>query len=279
MRSSGTIFRQVEAATDPKDGFGGIHIFIATESENDRFLLLQILKHLGLEVLLPELQTGIFRFPPLQRSDLVICDIDGAAGHGALRDLAVASERPVLIALASRLSEQEERRLRQEGADAVLGKPVMDPDALAETLARLTGRPLSQAESVRNVDGKSVATEPTDDIRGELDGLLELAGSQHADELITQIGLDLDRTWELLSSAITCGKLAEIRAQTHILIALAGTTGAHGLKRAAERLNAAAHHADLLAISAQAHRVETGLAELRAEVRRYAARTSVGSEQ
>ncbi len=265
-RSSGTKYRQVEAATDPKDGFGGLHIFIATDSANDRFLLLQLLKHLGLDVGLFELQDGAFRIPPLRRGNIVLCDTDGAAGQQALRDMAVAPDRPALIALTSGPSELDKRRLRQDGADAVLVKPVMDVDALAAVLGRWAGQALAPALPDEESGAADTEGETPDDIRGELAALRELAGPQHAQELLDQLGLDLDRTFEQLQAAVRQDNLDEIRAQTHILIALAGTTGAHRLKRAAERLNAQAHGGDLAAVSAQAKRVEAGLAALREEV-------------
>ena len=77
-----------------------------------------------------------------------------------------------------------------------------------------------------------------------LSRLLTLAGPVVADELLTRLDQDLDRVARTLSLALAQGDLPAVRAQTHVLIGLAGTIGALALEADARALNAAAHLPD-----------------------------------
>ena len=77
-----------------------------------------------------------------------------------------------------------------------------------------------------------------------LSRLLTLAGPVVADELLTRLDQDLDRVARTLSLALAQGDLPAVRAQTHVLIGLAGTIGALALEADARALNAAAHLSD-----------------------------------
>ena len=74
--------------------------------------------------------------------------------------------------------------------------------------------------------------------------LLEIAGPDTAGELVDRLHLDLRHTRERLDEAMAAADWAEVRAQTHVLVSLAGTVGASELQRMAEALNAAAHLRD-----------------------------------
>lgn len=74
--------------------------------------------------------------------------------------------------------------------------------------------------------------------------LLEIAGPDTASELIHRLHLDLRHTRERLDEAMAAADWAEVRAQTHVLVSLAGTVGAAELQRLSEALNAAAHLRD-----------------------------------
>ena len=77
-----------------------------------------------------------------------------------------------------------------------------------------------------------------------LSRLLTLAGPVVADELLTRLDQDLDRVARTLSLALAQGDLPAVRAQTHVLIGLAGTIGALALEADARALKAAAHLPD-----------------------------------
>lgn len=71
--------------------------------------------------------------------------------------------------------------------------------------------------------------------------LIEIAGVDSAQELIERLLSDLRQVERGLLRGLAEPSTAEIRAQTHVLVALAGAVGATGLQHLAEALNAAAH--------------------------------------
>lgn len=92
------------------------------------------------------------------------------------------------------------------------------------------------------------------DILGDstaLRDLLAMAGPETAPRILRQMHSDLTACAALLAPALATDERAMIRAQTHVLIALAGTIGAMRLHARAIDLNAAAHADDAAAITAQ----------------------------
>jgi HPt (histidine-containing phosphotransfer) domain-containing protein len=71
--------------------------------------------------------------------------------------------------------------------------------------------------------------------------LMELAGAEAAQDLLERLAEDLARVERGLTRALAGPDPAEVRSETHVLIALAGAVGATPLQRLAEALNAAAH--------------------------------------
>ncbi|AWB49359.1 hypothetical protein HYN69_13380 [Gemmobacter aquarius] len=79
---------------------------------------------------------------------------------------------------------------------------------------------------------------------GTLRDILMLAGPDIAPRLLAQITADLTQTANQLRPALAQRDWPLIRAQTHVLISVAGTIGAMGLHAEACRLNTAAHLRD-----------------------------------
>jgi HPt (histidine-containing phosphotransfer) domain-containing protein len=73
--------------------------------------------------------------------------------------------------------------------------------------------------------------------------LMELAGPEGAQELLDRLDEDLRQVERGLARGLAEPNVAEVRAQTHVLVALAGAVGATALQRLAEALNGAAHGA------------------------------------
>ncbi len=74
--------------------------------------------------------------------------------------------------------------------------------------------------------------------------ILAMAGPDTEMRILHQMHSDLTATAALIGPAIATADIPTIRAQTHVLIALAGTIGAMRLHGLAIDLNAAAHADD-----------------------------------
>ena len=92
--------------------------------------------------------------------------------------------------------------------------------------------------------------------------LIELAGPLHTAELLMHLDQDLTRVAQDLAKAVQTSDLGIIRAQTHILITLAGSVGAIGLEEDARILNQIANEASALIPPAAAEPVRQGLDQL-----------------
>lgn len=100
-----------------------------------------------------------------------------------------------------------------------------------------------------------MTTPDPQDILGDstaLRDLLRMAGPETAPRILRQMHSDLTDCATLLAPALATGDRIAIRAQTHVLIALAGTIGAMRLHALAIDLNAAAHAEDAAAIARHA---------------------------
>ncbi|MBK5926959.1 hypothetical protein [Rhodobaculum claviforme] len=163
--------------------------------------------------------------------DLVLLahDLDGAEAEAArvltaIRAQAGAPGRAPVLGLGPWAAG--------EGLDAVV--PVAAPGPIGAALVRVR----AQADAALVAD---CAQEPVVDAE-RYGRLIEMAGADAARELLERLGEDLDSVSRGLVRALADGpSMAEIRAQTHVLISLAGAVGADPLQRLAEALNAAAN--------------------------------------
>lgn len=126
--------------------------------------------------------------------------------------------------LAAALERIDGSRLDVEGRAAL---------QTARAAARVLVRGLGPAEPEPLVD------------RERYRRLIEIAGPEGAQELLERLREDLRQVERGLARALAgaAPALSEVRAQTHVLVSLAGAVGAVPLQRLAEALNAAAHEA------------------------------------
>lgn len=80
--------------------------------------------------------------------------------------------------------------------------------------------------------------------RSTFDRLIEVAGPDSALELLDRLAADLGKCERSLGAGLGDQDSLAVRAETHVLIALAGAVGAVRLQTLAEVLNAAAHRHD-----------------------------------
>ena len=118
-----------------------------------------------------------------------------------------------------------------------------------------------EAPPDRGAATADVVHDPSVD-RARFDRLMEIAGSEGAQELLERLHEDLLRVERGLRSGLADGDLAEVRAQTHVLVALAGAVGATALQHLAEAMNDAAHRGAQDEIDATGAGVLDGLAAL-----------------
>jgi HPt (histidine-containing phosphotransfer) domain-containing protein len=97
--------------------------------------------------------------------------------------------------------------------------------------------------------------------------LLELVGPTEAPALLSQLDQDLSDCARQIRTASGVPDWTVLREASHVLISLAGSTGAHALQAMAEALNAAAHARNSAALTGLLGQLEPDLARLIALVR------------
>lgn len=168
--------------------------------------------------------------------DLAVIDADltetpGARVIAALRRHAPPLGRVPVLGLCREGAEAARQSLRREGADFTMSSPVTDIFALAAALSGI----IEAAQNEAAVPDRLLLDFDC------YQRLLEIAGEDGAQELLDRLLEDLQQVDRGLERALSEQNPAEIRTQTHVLIALAGAVGADTLQGQAEQLNAAAH--------------------------------------
>lgn len=173
-------------------------------------------------------------------------------------------DRPPVLVVTSHAEPGRIRTLTRAGACRVLTKPVLDLDRLGKLLVEVMD------ERAPLPDPSAIQTPGGDDL-SSLHRLARMAGPEAAQELFEKLGEDLQTVRTGLADAARNKDIAGIRRHSHVLIALAGTAGAHGLHDDAVRLNGLAHaDAPNERLFALAHMLDKATEELHRAVRAMA---------
>lgn len=186
---------------------------------------------------------------PRVAPDLLVVDatMPGLSGAQVIR---VLRERPgalggtPALAMTADISTQRHDELIAAGASRVVTKP-LPPDA---ELLRIAERLIAgRAAPPPSVPAPAHATPPLPD-PGEtlfdpepLRRVCALADAETAQEILDRLVLDLSETLSRIEAAGDGAEGADLRAATHVLIALSGTAGAMRLLQRTQALNHALH--------------------------------------
>lgn len=229
-------------------------VLLAEDSPTNQLLLRRMLETLGAEVTVAG--DGVEAVQAFDREtfDLALIDIEmpRLSGIDVIRALRASGGRqariPVLAVTAYVLRANREA-IYAAGADAIVAKPVGGIEAFGAAIARVLARS-SPAEG--DPDPAEPGVEAPVMVAQQFDRLMEVAGAEAAPELLRRLIEDLRHVERQLHLALADPDWSEIRAQTHVLIALAGAVGALRLQHRSEALNAAAHRRDGAALAEQA---------------------------
>ncbi|MES2432504.1 MAG: ATP-binding protein [Pseudomonadota bacterium] len=209
-------------------------LLIADDSETGRLLLTKLLSSQGAQVTaavdglqaIDRLQDGSF--------DALLVDIEMPQMSGLevirhIRSQTGALARLPILAITAYQLRANKAAILASGADGLLCKPVLDAQNLAETLVQVLRRNIAADYAAPQIDP------------GQFQELLQMAGPQMAAELLDHLQKDLRATERGLLAASHGPDWLEVRRQTHVMIALAGTAGATFLHQLAQAINTLAH--------------------------------------
>lgn len=239
-----------------------VRVLLADDSLTNQAVIGAMLSAMGAEYEVAGDGVEAMNLLDQQRFDLVLLDIEMPRLSG-LEVLRLIRAQPNLsaqipiVAITAYVLRANREAIYAAGADGILAKPVQSIDAFGQAIRRALGRnaPYQPEASASGIDGPDLE-------RGRFDHLITIAGPVAARELLTRLETDLRRVERGLVAAFAGPDLAEIRGQTHVLIALAGAVGAASLQSLAEALNEAAHQADTARLAAMSARALTLLDRL-----------------
>ncbi|MCB2151343.1 MAG: response regulator, partial [Rhodobacteraceae bacterium] len=171
--------------------------------------------------------------------DLALIDIEMPRMSGievirTLRTMTLANRKMPVIAVTAYVMRANRDAIYAAGADAILPKPL----PAIEVFGKAISDALCRTGSLR---GEQAPPPPPEMNRATFDRLIAIAGPEATNELLDRLDLDLRQARTGLMSGIEAQDRNAIRAQTHVLIALAGAVGAERLQSLAQTLNEQAH--------------------------------------
>lgn len=220
-------------------------VLVAEDNQTNQLLIRQMLETLGADCdIAPDGQAAL---ELLKRKpfNLALIDIEmpRLSGLDLIRTLrrwdGDAAGLPVLAVTAYVLSANR-AEIYEAGADGILAKPIMSLESFGQAIAGVMRKP---AAAPRAGSAAPLREPPFNPLH--LNRLLALAGIDSAQELLRRLRQDFEAVRQGLVRGLEDQDVALIRAQTHVLISLAGAIGADCLQGRAGEINAAANAGDM----------------------------------
>lgn len=248
-------------------------ILVAEDNETNQLLVRQMLDAMDAEMILA--RDGQEALDQLARRqvDIALIDIEmpKLSGIEVMQHLrATPGFDTPLVALTAYVMRENREAIYAAGADGVIAKPIRSVTAFGQAIRRHVDRRAP-------VQGPQQPQDPASALIGALDrnrfeSILQAAGPSGRDELLSHLLQDLRSVQDALHRAVEENDTATTRAQSHILMSLAGAIGADRLQVMAEALNAAAHKNRLAEARTLVRSCDEALAILITQVDRRAKR-------
>ena len=218
-----------------------VKVLLAEDSETNQLLVGRMLARLGAEYEVAADGVEALNWLDRESFDLALIDIEmpRLSGIEVIRALrargGVQAAMPVIAVTAYVLRANREA-IYAAGADRILAKPIGGLAAFAHALAEALGQ-----EGALPAPGTEGEAEPAAMDHDRFHHLIDIAGPSGSAELLRRLQTDLGVVERGLVHGLAGSDWAEIRAQSHVLIALSGAVGADRLMQLARALNTAVH--------------------------------------
>ena len=255
--------RPAPAPSRPQPGLpdlSHLKILLAEDNPTNQLVATQMLKKMNARV--ETAADGVEAMACFERGDynlgLIDIEMPRKSGLEVLREMRARGDEKAgmtLLALTAYVLPEHQERITAAGADGIIAKPLTDIAAFGNAILVYTGGGGATAPS---------APQPgSPDANIDLNiynGLKKIIGKDSMLELLGKVQSDLSDVQSGLRDGVEARDTGPVRANTHILISVAGAIGAVGLQHIAERLNATAKSADWADILPQAKRCQAAIA-------------------
>jgi CheY-like chemotaxis protein len=168
---------------------------------------------------------------------LIDIEMPRKSGLEVLREMRARKDEKAnmtLLALTAYVLPEHKDRITAAGADGIIAKPLTDLATFGNAILIFTGEVKPEISVPHHAN-------PDAEIQPEIyNGLKEIIGNDSMLELLSKVQSDLEEVCAGLLKGASELDIVPIRAQTHILISIAGAIGAVNLQHIAEKLNATA---------------------------------------
>lgn len=228
----------------------GRRVLVADDNPTSQSIAAGLLRALGAEVV--SVSDGVDARERLEAEvfDLLLVDVQMPRLSGldvirALRKLPGAAGRVPVIAVTAYGLPSDRRALLAVGADDVLTKPLLCPQAVAGAIRKAMARsvPIDPPATVHLCPAAVFEAD-------RLQRLLDMAGPETGRDLLDRLVSDLGVVHHGLTTAADEPDWQAIRGHSHVLISLAGAVGGFKLSSGAEALNLLAQRTDGTALDA-----------------------------
>lgn len=246
-----------------------LRILVAEDNETNQLLVRQMLDAMDARMILARDGQETLDLLAREPVDIALIDIEmpKLSGIEVMQRLrATPGFDTPLVALTAYVMRENREAIYAAGADGVIAKPIRSVTAFGQAIRRHVDR-----RSPSEVTPPVAAPKGTLD-RNRFEAILQAAGPSGRGELLDHLLQDLRSVQDALQQAVQANDTATTRAQSHILISLAGAIGADRLQNMAEALNAAAHKNRLSEAQSLVQSCDEALAALITQVDRRARR-------
>lgn len=214
-----------------------VRVLLAEDSPTNQAVVGNMLAALGAEYEIAADGVEAMHWLDRERFDIALLDIEMPRMSGlevlrAVRACGGALGKMPILAITAYVLRTNREAIYAAGATGILAKPVLCIETFGQTILRSLNR---------HSDVQVAELGATLIDHRQFENLLGIAGPDSARELLFRLETDLRKVERGLIVGLAETILPEIRAQTHVLIALAGAVGAGRLQHLAEQLNSAAH--------------------------------------
>ncbi len=238
-----------------------LRVLLAEDNPTNQLVATQMLKKMNANVevasdgveALARLDTGKFNL------GLIDIEMPRKSGLEVMREMRARGDEKAattLLALTAYVLPEHRERITKAGADGIIAKPLTDVAAFGNAILIYTGERAAPAPPPPEIN-------PDADIQMDIyTGLKEIIGHESMQELLGKVKSDLQDVRDGVLAGVAASDVTPIRAQTHILISVAGAVGAVNLQHIAETLNATAKTGDWAKITQESMRCEKGIASV-----------------
>lgn len=251
-------------AKKPKAGLpdlSHLKILLAEDNPTNQLVATQMLKRMRAQV--DTAADGVEALALLEKGtyNLGLIDIEmpRKSGLEVMREIRARPDEKAdmtLLALTAYVLPEHRERITKAGAEGIIAKPLTDLAAFGNAILIFTGEREVEAAAPPELN-------PDADIQMDIyDGLKEIIGHDSMLELLGKVRSDLGNVLEGVAKGASERDVALIRANTHILISVAGAIGAVNLQHIAEQLNATAKTEDWARILPDSERCKSGISQV-----------------